>query len=300
MFTQFFGNYLLTQGAVTQEQLFSAMKKLAGTRMRLGTLAIHAGYMTASEVDKILIEQTHTDKKFGEIAVEQGYLTDEQVAELLSAQSPDFLLLGQILVDDGVISNSDFEHYISDYRAQNEMLDLDLTKDNHDIVSKLLKKFFVASEIPPTRFGVMYIELLFNNFVRFLGEDFTILTCSEIKAYPVERCIKQSVLGDYSISAYLSMDDSTAAQFASRYVGDEFLEFDEYVQASMEDFLNLHNGLFIVNVSNESSMDLSISTPEVVEELILDFENRSYHFPILYSFGTVNFILEVVKLPENI
>ena len=68
----------------------------------------------------------------------------------------------------------------------------------------------------------------------------------------------------------------------------------------MEDFLNLHNGLFIVNVSNESSMDLSISTPEVVDELILDFENRSYHFPILYSFGTVNFILEVVKLPENI
>lgn len=300
MFTQFFGNYLLTQGAITQEELFSAMKKLAGTRMRLGTLAIHAGYMTASEVNEIFIEQTHTDKKFGELAVEQGYLTDDQVAELLSAQSPDFLLLGQILVDDGVISNSDFEHYISDYRAQNEMLDLDLTKESHKIVSKLLKKFFVASEIPPTRFGVMYIELLFNNFVRFLGEDFTILTCSEINAYPIERCIKQSVVGDYSISSYISMDDSTATQFASRYVGDAFTEFDEYVQASMEDFLNLHNGLFIVNVSNEASMDLSISTPENVEERIIDFENRSYHFPILYSFGTVNFIIEVVKVPKNI
>ena len=300
MFTQFFGNYLLTQGAITQEELFSAMKKLAGTRMRLGTLAIHAGYMTASEVNEIFIEQTHTDKKFGELAVEQGYLTDDQVAELLSAQSPDFLLLGQILVDDGVISNSDFEYYISDYRAQNEMLDLDLTKESHKIVSKLLKKFFVASEIPPTRFGVMYIELLFNNFVRFLGEDFTILTCSEINAYPIERCIKQSVIGDYSISSYINMDDSTATQFASRYVGDAFTEFDEYVQASMEDFLNLHNGLFIVNVSNEASMDLSISTPENVEERIIDFENRSYHFPILYSFGTVNFIIEVVKVPQNI
>lgn len=299
MFTQFFGNYLLSQGAITQQELFSAMKKLAGTRMRLGTLAIHAGYMTASEVNHIFVEQTHADKKFGELAVEQGYLTDEQVVELLSSQSPDFLLLGQILVDEGVITNTDLEYYITDYRAQNEMLDLDLTQDSQHIVSRLLKKLFVASEIPPTRFGVMYIELLFNNFVRFIGEDFTILSCSEINAYPIERCIKQSVIGNYSISAYLSMDDSTAAQFASRYVGDDFTEFDEYVQASMEDFLNLHNGLFIVNVSNEASMDLSISTPECVTERIIDFENRTYHFPILYSFGTVNFIFEVIKLPDK-
>lgn len=300
MFTQFFGNYLLSQGAITQEELFAAMKKLNSSHMRLGTLAINAGYMTASEVDQVFIEQTHTDKKFGEIAVEQGYMSDEQVTNLLSAQNPDFLLLAQILVDDQIISNADFEYYINDYRSQNEMIDLDLTQDNHDVVARLLKKFFVASEIPPTRFGVMYIELLFNNFVRFIGEDFTILSCSEVDAFPIEHCIKQSVIGDYSLSAYLSMDDYTATQFASRYVGDEFLEYDEYVQASMEDFLNLHNGLFIVNISNESSMDLEISTPDAIDGMIADFSNRTYVFPILYSFGTVNFLLEVVKLPENV
>lgn len=300
MFTQFFGNYLLAQGAITQDELFTAMKKLSTSHMRLGTLAINAGYMTASEVDQVFIEQTHTDKKFGEIAVEQGYMSDEQVTALLSVQNPDFLLLGQILVDDQIISNTDLEFYINDYRAQNEMIDLDLTQDNHDIVARLLKKFFVASEIPPSRFGVMYIELLFNNFVRFIGEDFTILSCSEIDAFPIEHCIKQSVIGNYSISSYISMDDVTAAAFASRYVGDEFLEYDEYVQASMEDFLNLHNGLFIVNISNDSSMDLEISTPDLMEGLIIDFSNRTYVFPVMYSFGTVNFILEVVKIPDNI
>ena len=62
--------------------------------------------MTASEVDNVIIEQTHQDKKFGELTIEMGYLTNEQVKNLLNVQSPDFLLLGQILLDDGVINNS--------------------------------------------------------------------------------------------------------------------------------------------------------------------------------------------------
>ena len=40
-----------------------------------------------------------------------------------------------------------------------------------------------------------------------------------------------------------------------RYVKDHFIDYDEYVQASLEDFLNLQNGLFIVNVSNDSSTE---------------------------------------------
>lgn len=298
MYTQFFGNYLLSKNCVTQDQLFAAMQKQASTRLKLGTLAIHSGYMTASEVDQVVIEQTHEDKKFGELAVELGYLTGDQVVELLKSQSPDFLLLGQILVDDGVITNTDLANYITEYRTDNELIDLDMTEDSQKNVEKLLTRLFVASEVPPSRFGVMYLELLFNNFVRFVGEDFTILGCEECTAFPTECCITQQVVGDYSINAYISMFKPTAIEFASRYVGDRFTEYDEYVQASMEDFLNLHNGLFIVNVSNEASIELSLTAPEVVEQPILDFTNRAYHFSVLYSFGTVNFILEVVKAFE--
>jgi hypothetical protein len=93
------------------------------------------------------------------------------------------------------------------------------------------------------------------------------------------------------------MDEPTAVAFASRYVGDEFLEYDEYVRASMEDFLNLHNGLFVVNASNVASLELTITAPETVTDPVIAFENRTYHFPVLYSFGTVHYILEVVKIP---
>lgn len=300
MYTQFFGNYLLTRGIVTQEQLFSAMQRMTHEHMRLGTLAIHAGYMTSSEVDAVVIEQTHTDRKFGELAVELGFLTNEQVIELLQEQSPDFLLLGQILTDDGILSSQEFENIIADYKSANELIDLDMTQDNHENIEHLLEHFLVISEEPVTPFGKLYTELLFNNFVRFVGEDFTALDPEQITAYPPECCICQKVVGDYSISSYISMDEETAITFASRYVGDEFEEYDEYVQASLADFLNLHNGLFIVNTSNMCSKELTITAPEEIESPILDFTNRTYHFPVLYTFGIVHFILEVVSLPNNL
>jgi hypothetical protein len=66
----------------------------------------------------------------------------------------------------------------------------------------------------------------------------------------------------------------------------------------MEDFLNLHNGLFIVNVSNETSMELSIDAPDTVKDAILDFTNRTFRFTVMYSFGMVNFLLEIHHLAD--
>lgn len=295
MYTQFFGNYLLSNGIVNQEQLFNAMQKQGEVRMKLGTLAIHKGYMTADEVDATVIEQTHQDKRFGELAIELGYMTNDQVIELLKSQSPDFLLLGQILVDEGVFTNTDLEKIITDYRSQNEMIDLEMTVDNQAAIEQLFNNFFITSEAEMTKLGRMYCELLFNNFVRFVGDDFTPLSISEINVFPTAKCVMQPVQGDYSVVSYIDMEESTAIEFASRYAGETFTEFDEYVQASLEDFLNLHNGLFIVNVSNEASMELSIGAPELVEGPLIEFEHQTFQFPVLYPFGTVNFLLEVRK-----
>ena len=52
MYTQFFGNYLLANGYVTRDQLFSAMRQEADQHMKLGTLALHAGYMNADRRNK--------------------------------------------------------------------------------------------------------------------------------------------------------------------------------------------------------------------------------------------------------
>lgn len=218
--------------------------------MKLGTLAIMKGYMTANEVDNVIISQTHNDCRFGDLAVREGYLTQEQVDELVKTQYPDFLLLGQTLVEEGYINNAQLETLITDYESENEITDLDYSNEKQDDLDRILANFFHTTDVAADEYNASYMRLLFNDLTRFIGDDFTPLCFNPCKEYPVNYCVSQTIHGDLSAKVYLDMPETTCISFASRYVNEEFTEFDEYVQASLEDFLNLHNGLYNVNISN--------------------------------------------------
>lgn len=295
MYAQFFGNYLLAQGIVTKEQLIHAMQQKSSARIKIGTLAMHAGYMTASEVSRIIILQTHQDKHFGELAVSEGYLTEEQVTDLLKSQSPDFLLLGQSLVDDGVISVEQLQNIMIDYQSENELEDFNYSIETQDTIEHLLENFFVLAERSLSEREIKFIQLLMNNLIRFIGDDYTLVSPSLCKEYPTNYCVSQKINGPFSMKTYIDMPEDVAIQFASRYVQDTFTEFDDYVRSSLEDFLNLHNGIFCVNMSNDDSTELTLEPPMHEQDELLTFEQETYLLPIVYPFGTVHFIFQLFK-----
>lgn len=294
MYAQFFGNFLLSHELITKEQLLAAMEYKGINHLRLGTLAMHAGYLSAGEVEHIRIIQTHKDKKFGEIAVELGLLTQEQVDELLALQVPDYLALGQALIDLNIIDSYEWERLIVDYISENEINDLNFSQDSLEKVETLylhLKEN--RGDRPLEKFKSTYTTLLFNNLIRFVGDDFTPLRSDDFYEYPTEFCISQEIHGQYHLKLYIDMPKETCIKFACRYVDDDFTEFDEYVEASVIDFANLHNGLFCVNESNNNNIELTLSPPQVEERPLLVFEeNPATLMPILFPFGTVNFIFE--------
>jgi CheY-specific phosphatase CheX len=296
LYTQFFGNYLLSNHYVTKEQLISAMQRENDGHMKLGTLAIHYGYMDAAQVDLVVIEQTHKDRKFGELAVEMKYLTDEQLEELLSMQPPSFLRLGQVLLDDGIITNADLENCLGGYQYESGISDEDDLIEQQEVINRLFDNFFDKSGMDISTNGFIYTELLFNDLIRFIGDDFTPLSVYPVMDAPVECCVSQGVRGEYSINTYISMDHTTAVAFASRYVEEHFDEYNEYVQAAVEDFLNLQNGLFIVNVSNDSATELSLQPPEQIDKPHIEFSGETLYFPILFSFGRIEFFIEPVHV----
>lgn len=295
MYAQFFGNYLLSKDVITHDQLIQAMHKKSSTQIRLGTLALHAGYMTANEIDRVIILQTHYDKRFGEIAISEGYLTETQVTELLKQQKPDFLLLGQALVEDGILDNEQLQNLIIDYQSENELGAFEYSAETLDAINHMVENFFVLAERPLSQHEVSFFRLLLNNLVRFIGDDFTLVPPSLCKEYPTNYCVSQKVIGEFSIRPYLDMPETTCIDFASRYIGDTFTEFDEYVQASLEDFLNLHNGLFMVNMSNDFSIELGLEPPAIQDADLLTFGKETYLLPIIYPFGTLHFIIEMCK-----
>lgn len=292
MYTQFFGNYLLNRGVATTEQLVDAMKIQSSERLSIGTLAIHAGYMTASEVENVYILQTHHDIKFGELAVSEGYLTVEQVEELLHEQGPNYLLLGQTLVSNGVLTPTQLETLLLDYEAETDINTSDISVEQQENIHILVKNFLHMEDSIQEKYIVGYLSLFFNNLIRFIGDDFTPLSPILSPEVPLNYCVSQEISGDFNLVSCINMEPATAIEFASHYADDEFDEFDEYVQASIEDFLNLHNGLFNVNMSNNYSDELSLAAPITLTDPVYCPENvTTYLIPIAYSFGIMYLIL---------
>jgi len=289
MFAQFFGSYLLNNKAVTPEQLSEAISKLKQARMKLGTLAMHQGLMTAAEVDEVCYLQSREDKRFGEIAIERDYLTGDQVEDLLRSQSPDYLLLGQSLVDMDIITNTNFQDLLLDYQKDTEIYDMDI--EDQEQFDKLIRKFFLVTEKNINENVLVYMKLFFYNLVRFIGEDFTPMSPVPSSEYPVNYCVSQGIKGDVAGTAHIDMPKDVAISFASRYANMDFNSFDEYVKASVEDFLNLHNGLFGVNISNEYSKEIYLDPPKTEETDLIELDSNSYVIPFVYPFGTIHLII---------
>lgn len=291
MFTQFFGNFLLKKGVIDAEQLLAILQNQNNVKIKLGTLAMCEGYMTASEVEKIHILQTHVDKKFGELAIEEGYLTPEQVDELCTAQRPDYLTFGQALVDGGYVTSHQLEDLMIDYQSEHEIEEDDLNDSQKDSVSVLVNDVYTFDEFDSSAGCVNYITLLFNNLIRFIGKDFTPLDAQVLPEYATKNCTYQNIRGDLKMFSAIDMDVATSIEFASRYMGKSMDEYDEYIEASVEDFLNLHNGLFSVNMSNDVGIELDLDPLGHIEDSIISLDSIVFYIPVIFPFGTVNFLL---------
>lgn len=298
MYNQFFGNYLFSNGYVTREHLLSALIRQRKESIHISTLALYFGYMSASEIEYVLNIQNQEDRNFSEIAISMGYLTEEQVLELINTNAPDFLILGQLLISDGVFTYEQFQNILTDYRSQSELLDMEMDEDENNEIQKLIDSFSIISEAPIPKFGISYLELLFNHFANYIGDDFTVLPPSTCTEFATEHCVSQALHGDYVINTYLNMSRETSIAFAERYSKDDYAEYNEYVSAALEDFINLHNGIFIVNASNDNSHELSLGTLHPHDDTILSFEGPTYIFPIYYSFGIIHFIMEIAECDD--
>lgn len=292
MFTRFFGNYLLRKQLISPEALSEALEIQQNTRLKLGVLAINAGYMTAEQVEKAHDQQQREDKRIGDVMVEMGFLTAEQVEELFKTQPAGYLLLGQALVDKGHMTNAQFEEALNSYKEENHISDSDFDDVNETAAQSMIDKFYNFSSSSSAVYMTKYVSVLFKNLIRFIGGDFTPMAVRSISGDDLDDVISQKISGNVNALTVVTADsDMAMIKFASRFSKEHLLANDEYTQSCVSEFLNLHNGLFAVNVSNNAGVELQLE-PQAYNDHInaADYEN-SCVIPIFFSFGTVNFIL---------
>lgn len=289
MLTQFFGSYLIDNNIITSDQLLEALRYKNAHAQKLGDLAVSAGYMSKEEADEVHEMQTQSDKKFAEIAVHMGYLTVAQADELINAQHTGYLLLGNSLIALGFCSQETISKAIADYEFDYQLSFSTILNSDNDKQAEMMQNYYHFPETDEVNPIKEYATLLLKDLIRFIGGDFRLL--AKIDSIPdtlpnmIE--VQQKLIGKTNFNTSIVGFRDFIIQFAARYACVEFDELDEFADASLQDFLNLHNGIYTVSMSNKYGIEYELSPTGTQNYKKGTIWN--YILPIEFTFGTIYF-----------
>lgn len=288
MFTQYFGQYLLNKGYLTLEQLKQGLELQKDTRLKLGVLAVNAGYMSADEADKVNEAQKRLDKRFGELAVDMGYLKAEQVEQLLSSQKFGHLLLGQALVDKDFMTLQEFEKAINEYKKDYSISDSTFEAIQKDDVDEIVNTFIKFESSKNEKVLKDYLALFTRNIIRFIDTEAIVSEVCKLEKFEGKYAATQVIKGEVNLSTFIEAEENAFIVFASKYAEEELTSVDEMAEASVGEFLNLHNGIFLVNMSNVG-IELDMTPQEVYSNITL---KDIYKITLDLSFGRINLLIK--------
>lgn len=293
MFSQYFGHYLLNRELITREQLADALEFQQSVHVKFGVIAVDEGYMTPSQVDEVHEKQKQADKRFGEIAVELGYLTNEQVESLVSKQKQSHLFLAQALVDRDYMSIEQFGTALHDYKKENSLSDEQFEAIKGGNIDSLIENVIDAKDHSKQATYGKYLSLFVKNMIRFIDDQVYIEVGGV--AQSGNLLVQQDILGESPLFTAISATEEVFLHIASTYAEEELTEVDELAKASVSEFLNVTNGIYLVNMSNWG-IELAMKPQEVIENATVSGES----FFVTVHTRNGSFQLIISDQPDNI
>ena len=227
--------------------------------------------MTPSQVEEVHEKQKQVDKRFGEIAVELGYLTNDQVESLVSAQKQNHLYLAQALVDREYMTIEQFGKALNDYKNENSLSDLQFEAIKSGSIETLVENILEGkASTEKTTYG-KYLSLFAKNMIRFIDDQvyFEVVRGEEVQQG--KWLVHQEIQGESPLFTAISANEDVFLRMASIYAEEELAEMDELAKASVSEFLNLHNGIYLVNMSNWG-IELNMKPQEIIENATVSGE----------------------------
>lgn len=265
MFSQYFGHYLLNRDLITREELAKALDSQKSVHVKFGVIAVDKGFMTSSQVDEVHEKQKQIDKRFGEIAVELGFLTDEEVDALISHQKQGHLYLAQALVDLEMMTMDQFSHALNDYKREYSLSDDQFEAIRSGNIETLVENILIGKDSDVKEKYSNYISLFTKNMIRFIDDQVYL----EINDNDVPKqgnwLVCQEIIGEAPLFTAFNLDEKSLLHIASVYAEEEIPTVDELAKDAVSEFLNLHNGIYLVNMSNWGT-ELKMNPQQVIAE----------------------------------
>lgn len=144
-------------------------------------------------------------------------------------------------------------------------------------------------------FSRRYVIKLLEDIIMYVDANISLGEISFCDKYILEHELSQEIVGVPSAYSALDGNIKVLTAFAESYSKLGIAEYDSLCQEALLDFLNLHNGLFVVDLSENNICELSLSVPKQSDDFQLDLsgtlEGKIIIIPVTFSYGTLNFIL---------
>lgn len=290
MFSQFLGHFLLEEGYVDTATLNEVLKYQDKIRLKLGVLAIDLKLLTPEQVSDIHNTQARQDKRFGEIAIEKRYMNPDQLDDLLFTQKSEHLRLIQALIDKNVFTLEEADAILDKYKVKNQLTDEAMDIMKRDDVDGMIDIFLDFDETFDQETCRNYYALLIRNMIRFVDRNIWFEEMQKTKEYEAPYLITQVLEGRDRIMTGIAGDAGTLLQFAAQFANEPLEEMDDMMEDAVGEFLNLHNGIFTVNMSDQGR-EMELEPQIFLSNAKLNGNVEHYIVPVYFPYGKVDFIM---------
>lgn len=207
MGSMFFGQYLLSKGAINREALIDAIERQRTTNLSLVELAVRDGCLEPRLAETILTRYRTSDARLEELCLEYGKIDREKLDELRQVQRSDWVRIGAALVAGGHLTRDQVEEHLSAFnevqREANQQLEADFRscRDSESVKT--------------------VVELSVFHLKRFTGGPVKLQTLSEDGGELAEgrRRYGQMLTGDRELYVVLDLPTRVASVVAQRFIG---------------------------------------------------------------------------------
>ncbi len=137
-----------------------------------------------------------------------------------------------------------------------------------------------------------YFDELLQSLHLFIDKSFSYKSEKITDSFPDDCFVFQDIIGEYVAVTAVSCSDEAASRVSAKYSGIDLAECEGIYDEILSDFINLHNGRFIVNLSNNFNTECSLSPPVFKGEPASSIDWRTVYIRSYDSdFGVINFII---------
>lgn len=238
---------------------------------------LNAGVLEISNIGHIMPKSTNAVPQLPILAVEKGLLSDEQIDELTGMED-----LTKALTDKSILSDDQIkalqnevpsrsarmaqvvlDERLADLKTLNRCFRESGEEEVHPVVAAVKKIVSTYDDLNPVGevYGE-YAELFVGGLQRFMNTDAVVVTEPAEPVIEDSIIVSQSMGGALSLSAAILSKSDVFLEMAERYSDEAFPEVDEMAEDSLAEFMNVINGLYIVEQSVKA-VDMDLDMPKI-------------------------------------